>query len=34
MKTFGADALFFSPEYLGNVNFLGSFITGAALGFF
>ena len=24
MKTFGADALFFSPEYLGNVNFLGS----------
>ncbi len=34
LKTFGADALFFSPEYLGTVNFLGASITGAALGFF
>ncbi len=34
LKTFGADALFFSPEYLGRVNILGALITGAALGFF
>ncbi len=34
MKTFGADALFFAPEYLGTVNYLGAFITGAAWGFF
>lgn len=34
LKTFGADALFFSPEYLGEVNILGALITGAALGFF
>jgi hypothetical protein len=34
MKTFGADALFFSPEYLGTVNMLGAFITGLALGVF
>jgi hypothetical protein len=34
MKTFGADALFCSPEYLGSVNFLGALVTGAALGFF
>ena len=32
MKSFGADALFFSPEYLGSVNFIGAFITGIALG--
>jgi hypothetical protein len=32
MKTFGADALFFSPEYLGSVNMLGAVITGIALG--
>ncbi|MBL0146933.1 MAG: hypothetical protein IPP48_15645 [Chitinophagaceae bacterium] len=34
MKSFGADALFFSPEYLGNVNFFGALITGVALGVF
>ena len=34
MKTFGADALFFSPEYLGSINLLGCFITGVALGVF
>jgi Patatin-like phospholipase len=28
MKSFGADALFFSPEYLGSVNMLAAFITG------
>ena len=32
MKNFGADALFFSPEYLGSVNFLGTLITGLSLG--
>ena len=32
MKTFGADALFFSPEYLGSVNIFGAFITGISLG--
>jgi len=32
MKIFGADALFFTPEYLGSVNMLGAFITGLALG--
>ena len=32
MKNFGADALFFTPEYLGSVNMLGSFITGIAWG--
>jgi hypothetical protein len=32
MKTFGADALFFSPEYLGKVNIVGAIITGVALG--
>jgi len=32
MKGFGADALFFSPEYLGSVNMLGALITGMALG--
>jgi Patatin-like phospholipase len=34
MKSFGADALFFSPEYLGSVNMLAAFITGIALGIF
>lgn len=34
MKSYGADALFFSPEYLGSVNFLGAIITGSALGIF
>lgn len=34
MKTFGADALFFAPEYLGNVNVLGTVIVGVALGVF
>ncbi|NOT92347.1 hypothetical protein [Ferruginibacter sp.] len=34
MKTFGADALFFAPEYLGNVNALGAAIVGVAMGVF
>ena len=34
MKSFGADALFLAPEYLGKVNFLGASITGIALGVF
>ncbi len=34
MKSFGADALFFAPEYLGNVNFLAALIVGVALGVF
>ncbi len=34
MKSFGADALFFAPEYLGNVNALGAAIVGVALGVF
>lgn len=34
MKTYGADALFFSPEYLGSVNIFGAFFTGVALGVF
>lgn len=34
MKSFGADALFFLPEYLGSINFLGAFITGVSLGVF
>lgn len=34
LKNFGADALFFAPEYLGNVNMLGAFITGIAWGVF
>jgi len=32
MRNFGADALFFAPEYLGSVNMLGAFITGMAWG--
>ncbi|MBN8788649.1 MAG: hypothetical protein J0I84_16285 [Terrimonas sp.] len=34
MSTFGADALFLSPEYLGEVNWLGMVIVGAATGIF
>lgn len=34
MKSYGADALFFSPEYLGNVNALSAAIVGIALGVF
>jgi len=34
LKNFGADALFFAPEYLGSVNMLGAFITGMAWGIF
>jgi hypothetical protein len=34
MKTFGADGLFFAPEYLGEVNFLSAILVGCALGMF
>ncbi|MEI8059426.1 MAG: patatin-like phospholipase family protein [Ferruginibacter sp.] len=34
MKTYGADALFFAPEYLGSVNALGAAIVGVAMGVF
>lgn len=34
LKSYGADGLFFSPEYLGNVNFLSAAIVGVALGVF
>src|SRR5436190_14747464 len=34
MKLFGADALFFAPEYLGTVNIFGAVITGVAFGVF
>lgn len=34
MNTFGADALFLAPEYLGNVNAVSSAITGIAMGIF
>ncbi len=34
MKNFGADALFFVPEYLGDVNFFAALIVGVALGVF
>jgi len=34
MKNFGADALFFAPEYLGNINALGAAIVGVAMGVF
>lgn len=34
MKTYGADGLFFSPEYLGNVNTWSGAIVGVALGVF
>jgi hypothetical protein len=34
MRSFGADALFFSPEYLGNVNAISAGIVGIATGVF
>lgn len=34
MKTYGADGLFFSPEYMGNVNIWSGAIVGVALGVF
>ncbi|HEY0067775.1 MAG TPA: hypothetical protein VGB46_10445, partial [Flavisolibacter sp.] len=34
MKSFGADALFLSPEYLGNVNSLSAAIMGMSIGVF
>src|SRR5882757_6006556 len=34
MKSFGADALFFAPEYLGSVNVLSAVIVGVSMGVF
>ena len=34
MKSFGADALFFAPEYLGYVNAFGAAVVGVAMGVF
>ena len=34
MKNFGADGLFFVPEYLGNVNWLSALLVGVAMGVF
>lgn len=34
MKSFGADALFLAPEYIGNVNSLGNVIMGICIGVF
>ncbi|MFL5786665.1 MAG: patatin-like phospholipase family protein [Flavisolibacter sp.] len=34
MKSFGADALFLAPEYIGNVNSLGTVIMGVCIGVF
>src|ERR1700730_14476786 len=34
MRSFGANALFLSPEYLGNVNALSAAIVGASMGVF
>ncbi|RYY38574.1 MAG: patatin-like phospholipase family protein [Chitinophagaceae bacterium] len=34
MKTFGAEALFLAPEYLGNVNALSTLVVGASVGVF
>ena len=34
MKTFGADALYLAPEYLGNVNAISSAIVGVSVGMF
>src|SRR5215210_7870954 len=34
MKSFGAEALFLAPEYMGNVNALGAAIIGVAIGIF
>ena len=34
MKTFGAEALFLAPEYIGDVNALGAAIVGVAIGIY
>ncbi|HEV7622161.1 MAG TPA: patatin-like phospholipase family protein [Flavisolibacter sp.] len=34
MKSYGADALFLAPEYIGNVNSLGAAIMGGSIGIF
>jgi len=34
MKSFGAEALYLAPEYMGNVNALGAAIVGVAIGIF
>lgn len=34
MKTFGAEALFLAPEYLGNVNYISTAIVGMSVGVF
>jgi hypothetical protein len=34
MKSFGAEALYLAPEYMGNVNALGAAIVGVAIGLF
>jgi hypothetical protein len=34
MKTFGAEALFLAPEYLGNVNAISTLLVGASVGVF
>ena len=34
MKSFGAEALYLAPEYMGNVNALGAAILGVAIGLF
>ena len=34
LKSFGADALFFVPEYLGNVNALSAALVGMSMGIF
>ncbi len=34
LKNFGADALMLAPEYMGKVDFLGTLITGIAMGVF
>ena len=34
MKTFGAEALFLAPEYMGDVNALGAALVGVAIGIF
>jgi hypothetical protein len=34
MRSYGANALFFSPEYLGNVNMVSAGIIGLATGIF
>ena len=34
MKSFGAEALYLAPEYMGNVNALGAALLGIAIGLF